>query len=168
VREARTGGRVGYADLPKGHGSLYVAHEHGVGSAKQTTFVSRIGSDGTILWTSVDLQTLAPPDADHRGIVDPRGVALAKGREPKTAVIALEPATGAARWTTTIFGDIDSGPVVRADGSIVVSFGGQLVVFDPDTGATTMATVPSSQIAAVTIDGAIILAEFGTAGALSL
>ncbi len=132
-------------------GSLYVTHEDGVGTGKQTTFVSRVGPDGAVLWTSVDLATLAPPDPYGDGEVFPSTIALAKGdlvvvevdvivkTGEVASVIALDPATGAARWVTNLDGEVVGGPVVRADGTVVflLDQGGasQLVGLDPEEGS---------------------------------
>src|SRR6185437_10453655 len=68
------------SDLAVGaDGSLYVTHEEGVGTVKQTTFVSRVGPTGNVLWTSVDLGTVAPPDQYGDGEIFPSTIALAKG-----------------------------------------------------------------------------------------
>jgi outer membrane protein assembly factor BamB len=155
-------------------GSLYVTHEDGVGTVKQTTYVSRVAPSGAVLWTSVDLATLAPPDQYGDGEVFPATIALGKGdlvivevdvivkTGDVASVIALDPATGAARWTTNLSGELVGGPVVRADGTIVALVDemdvSSLVVLDPEKGTPTTIPLASGafEIAAVTEGGAVI------------
>ncbi len=176
-------------------GSLYVTHADGVGGAQQTTFVSRVGPDGAVLWTSVDLATLVPPDDVVEGEVFPSTIALGTGglvvieadvvgnTDDVATVIAFDATSGATRWSTQIVGQLAGGPVARKDGTIVVLIdqGGasQLVVLDPGSGAPTPTTLATGvfQIAAVTVDGAIIggadegngvtgLVEYGSDGTM--
>ncbi len=155
-------------------GSLYVTHANGVGTALQTTFVSRVAPGGEVLWTSVDLGTLGPtPEND--GEVDPSTIALgqddlvvilvdvpAAGGQDSTIASAFDPATGATRWSTTLPGGLTGGPMIRPDGTIVATtnagVSGDLVILDPGTGAATTAPLPTGvfEVFAVTEGGAII------------
>jgi hypothetical protein len=155
-------------------GSLYVTHEDGVGTVKQTTYVSRVAPDGTVLWTSVDLATLVPPADVVDGEVFPSTLALGKGdlvvievdavgnTGDVATVIAFDSTSGATRWSRQLDGELVGGPVVRADGTIVLltsQMGGtRLVVLDPESGtpASTPLSSGAFEIAAVTKDGAVI------------
>jgi hypothetical protein len=50
------------ADIAVGSdGSLYVTHQDQVGLEDTKTYVSRVGPDGTVRWTTPDLSTFGPP-----------------------------------------------------------------------------------------------------------
>jgi hypothetical protein len=156
-------------------GSLYLTHAEGVGTIKQTTFVSRVAPGGSILWTSVDLATLGPPPEYDDGFIDPMTLALAKDDLVIAAYVvvaktgdasvtsAFDAATGVMRWTTVLPGELVGGPVVRADGSIVALLSQSapatsLVVFDPQCGVplTTPLSGGVFQVSAVALDGTVI------------
>jgi hypothetical protein len=156
-------------------GSLYVTHQDGVGTAHTTTYVSRVGPDGAVRWSTVDLATLGPlPQTD--GDVSPSILAL--GRDDLVVIFtfvlqksgqvsvahAFDPATGAVRWSQPIDGELIGGPVVRSDGTIVavVDAGpagtSNLAILQPDTGALTEhpLSMNAFEIYAVTVDGVVI------------
>jgi PQQ-like domain len=159
-------------------GSLYVTHEDG-----ETASVSRVAPDGTVLWTSVDFGALAPPGMNGTLFLDGTRIALGKGDlvvvagyigtptgDDTTSVIALDPATGSARWTTTLAGGFVGGPAVHADGTIVLlTDWTQLVVLDPEKGTPTTKTVAGklSEMFAVTTGG-VVLAGSDTASGTDL
>jgi hypothetical protein len=156
-------------------GSLYVTHMDDVGEAHQTTFISRVGPDGAVLWTSIDLGTLGPPPEYDDGEVFPSILALGPDdlvivcvdeitATPGDAevVSAFESATGKLRWSTVLSGQAVGGPVTRSDGAVVVllyaSGATSLVDLDPTTGAPTAHAVASGafEIYAVTVDGVVL------------
>src|ERR1019366_9722742 len=164
------------SDLAVGaDGSLYVTHQDGVGSAKTTTYISRVGPDGAVRWTSVDLATLGPPPEYNDGDISPYTIALGKddlvvmftGVLEKWGEItvghAFDPVTGAVLWTQPVDGELVGGPVVRSDGTIVtvidspVTGASNLDVFQPSTGAVAVhpLSMGAFQILAVTTDGVV-------------
>ena len=165
-------------------GSLYVTHQDGVGTVKTTTYVSRVGPDSAVRWTSVDLATLGPTPQYNDGEISPSTIALGKDdlvvifsyvlvkAGEVSVALAFDPATGAELWSQAIDGEVVGGPVVRADGTIVAVIDGMngtssLVTLKPDSGALT--TLPLSmgvfQILAVTVDG-VIIASADTGGSV--
>jgi hypothetical protein len=164
-------------------GSLYVTHADDVGGAHTTTYVSRIAPGGQVLWTTVDLATLGPPPM-FAGMIDPSIVAL--GQDDLAVVMvgvltatgdvtvanAFDPATGAARWSTVLPGQIVGGPAVQADGTIVallaVATAASVVSFDPASGAPTTTPLSTSlfELFAVTRDG-VLLAGADTGNGVS-
>lgn len=144
------------ADIAVGSdGSLYVTHQVGVIDTK--TYISRIGPDGSVRWTTPDLSTFGPPLTYLSGVLTffPSTVALAKddmvvvfwnltpeggGQNYQTIALAFDAATGKSKWVTPLQGETEGGPVVRSDGSIVALVQGQgpvnLVVLDAATGSS--------------------------------
>jgi outer membrane protein assembly factor BamB len=153
-------------------GSLYLVHSADVGTADTRTFVSRVRPDGTVAWTSVDLTTLLalPPETTFA----PQPLALGPGDlvllalwlavvpGEQTAVLALDAASGALRWSVPIADQILGGPTVRADGSIAILAGpldaSSLHVLDPASGADTVHALSAAviDILAVTRSGGLI------------
>jgi PQQ-like domain len=152
--------------------SLYVTHSDGVGTANPKTTVSRVGPDGSVLWTSVDLATLGPPPL--YGDVFPSSIALGKNDLVVIAtdfllqssqwmmLSAFDPATGAVNWSTPLTGQLVGGPVVRSDGSIVALSnsvaGSAIAYYDPAGGAVTVADLSAGafEIFAVTENGVVL------------
>jgi len=165
------------SDLAVGSdGSLYVTHQDGVGSAKTTTYVSRVGPDGAVRWSTVDLATLGPTPEYNDGDISPYPIALGKDdlvvmfdgvlekSSEVTVAHAFDPTTGAVLWSQTVDGELVGGPVVRSDGTIVavidspVTGTSNLDVFQPSTGAVAVhpLSIGAFEILAVTTDGVVI------------
>jgi outer membrane protein assembly factor BamB len=168
-------------------GSLYVEHADGVGTVQQTTYISRVTPSAKTAWTSVDLATLGPPPETGDGEVFPSTVALGKDdlvvievqvlatAGTMSVTSALDPATGAVRWTTTLPGAPIGGPAVRADGSIVVLLsyyngGSALVSFDPVSGTSNVFTLaaPAYEIFALAVDGTALVGSDSAQGVTGL
>ena len=173
------------SDLAVGaDGSLYIVYQTGVGTAATQAFLARLDPEThAVVWSSTDILSLGPPPrytADGASVGD-----IALGRGDVAVVVndtlvpgdggtltnvsvasAFDPTTGAVLWTTTLSGQLFGGPVVRADGSIVVVVGpsglssASLVTLEPASGAAT--TLPLSGgvfgIDAVAYDGTVIVA----------
>lgn len=135
-------------------GSLYVTHQANPALDDTKTYISRVGPDGTVLWTTPDLSTFGPPLTYQLTVVTfyASTVALAKddlvvvlwtvtdpSQDYETIALAFDAATGQLKWKTPIQGETTGGPVVRSDGSIVALVQGQsptsLVILDADTGS---------------------------------
>jgi hypothetical protein len=166
------------ADIAVGSdGSLYVTHQEGLIDTK--TYISRVGPDGSVRWTTPDLSTYGPPLTYLMGLLTffPSSVALAKddmvvvfwnltpeggGQNDQTIALAFDAATGTLKWATPIQGETEGGPVVRSDGSIVALVQGQgpvhLVVLDAATGSARESTVYPQPwwIYAVTQSGVVL------------
>jgi hypothetical protein len=164
-------------------GSLYLVHQDGVGGGMPTTKLSRLGGDGTVLWTTADLATLSPPPYFPGSVVS-SNVALSEGdlavvatlsttqTQDFTTLIAFEPASGAPRWTTTIEGELTAGPAVRADGTITILIQNiearsySLASFDPGNGARSIyplalgAQEELYDIFAITTGGVVLAGTF--------
>jgi outer membrane protein assembly factor BamB len=92
--------------------------------------VACFGADGTLRWKSADAAVLtqSPPDSQYPLPVAPLALALdgsvlfelavGVGLGASTAVVALDPSTGSARWEKTLPAGPETGIAVGADGSI--------------------------------------------------
>lgn len=168
-------------------GSLYLVHRTGVGGAFPTTQLSRLAQDGSVLWTTVDFSTLAPP-ALYAGSLIAFNVALSNddlavvgtlvttATQDLTTLIAFDPAAGDPRWITTVQGEIVGGPAVRADGTIVVilldpyASTYALASFDPRSGTQSIHPLASGavEIFAITAGGVVIAGAEGGYGLTGL
>ena len=172
------------ADIAVGSdGSLYVTHQDNVGLDDTKTYVSRVGPDGSVRWTTPDLSTFGPPlTYPLGGVVSffPSTVALAKDdlvvviwnveTDPassnswQTVALAFDASTGKLKWSTPIQGQTWGGPAVRPDGSIVALVWNDgpvnLVILDAATGSSRESQLPEEVwgIYAVTQSG-VVLAE---------
>jgi outer membrane protein assembly factor BamB len=118
-------------------GSLYLSLSEGPGESGR---VARVSPDGTPAWRSAVYAqvalgvTLGPGDRPY--------VLTWPVTVPETGVLlALDPATGATRWSRTLPGQPISGPAVRSDGRVEVITGsadgtGVVWVLSPEDGST--------------------------------
>jgi outer membrane protein assembly factor BamB len=146
------------------------------------TYVSRVGPDGSVRWTTPDLATFGPPlmYAGPGGAVTffPSSVALAKddlvvvfwnvstnlasSNDWETVALAFDASTGKLKWSTPIQGQTQGGPAVRPDGSIVALVWTDgpvdLVILDAATGSARESQLPQQVwgIFAVTRSGVVI------------
>jgi hypothetical protein len=148
-------------------GSLYYAYMLDQGTATATTRVSGVSRAGAVEWTSVDLATLGPPPV--YGDVDPSELALGldgavlvainvlTSAETFQVVAALAPDTGAVRWTRTVPGQMLGGPIVAADGSILIAVDeprpGAIVVLEATGDVRSTLKIPDAPSGSATIFG---------------
>jgi hypothetical protein len=166
-------------------GSLYVTHQDNPAFDDTKTYVSRVGPDGTVRWTTPDLATFGPP-LTYPGLNGaltffPSTIALGKddlvvvfwnvaidpaatSNDWKTVALAFDASTGKLKWSTPIQGSVEGGPAVRPDGSIVALVWNDgpvnLVILDAATGSSRESQLPQEVwgIYAVTQSG-VVLAE---------
>jgi outer membrane protein assembly factor BamB len=173
-----------YASTPQdpavgADGSLYITH-FGVEGAPTAPIVSRVAPDGAVLWTSHDLGALVPGTSDAFTLTNVAlgkddlvvvDVSMAMSPMEAQAVVALDPATGAVRWSTPLpFSPMSpsSGPMVESDGTIAIlveaaAQGSNLVLLDPATGAPTTLAGPvlATGVSGVTKDGIFLVPWMG-------
>jgi outer membrane protein assembly factor BamB len=174
------------ADIAVGSdGSLYVMQQDQVGLDDTKTYVSRVGPDGTVRWTTPDLSTFGPPltyvQPNAALTFFPSIVALGKddlvvvfwnvaidpastSNKWETVALAFDASTGKLKWSTPMQGQTWGGPAVRPDGSIVALVWNDgpvnLVILDAATGSSRESQLPQEVwgIYAVTHSG-VVLAE---------
>jgi outer membrane protein assembly factor BamB len=116
-------------------GSLYLlSNLNDDGSSGAPFVAARLAPNGTIMWMSTELSTVATPNPPATHVEGfPSGIALgldgtvlvlfdglATPYAELTVVIGLDPDTGEVLWEQTFDGQALNGPVVAPDGSVAV------------------------------------------------
>jgi outer membrane protein assembly factor BamB len=146
-------------------GSLYAGTYSGV---------ARLAADGTPSWTNGSLLPGGGGVSEIALGLDDLVLATVEPSGGAAALVALDPATGATRWTQTWRQGAMEDPIVRPDGSVVVLVGhpiggaSDIVVFEATGAVRAVIGVEQVGLTLVTIsvvaqDGSFVLAGYDAA-----